>query len=218
MHCNEGVHEPEYALKHFGERTLEYYDDLGVTGPQMLASQCVQLSERERAIIAAKGVKVTHMPLSNCEVGGGVAPVPAQLAAGVTLGLGSDGYVNDFFEVMRGAFLIHKAHHQNPQVMPAHVVWYLATEGGARALGLEKVGRLEPGWAADLQLIDAVLPTPVAEHNLYEQLLLWRNHTHVRDVMVAGRWRVRDGVVLDADLEQMRARLHANARRMWAKA
>ena len=41
MHCNEGVHEPEYALKHFGKRTLEYYDDLGVTGPDMMASQCV---------------------------------------------------------------------------------------------------------------------------------------------------------------------------------
>ena len=217
MHCNEGVHEPEYALKHFGKRTLEYYDDLGVTGPGMMASQCVQLSDRERAIIAEKGIKVTHMPLSNCEVGGGIAPIPQQIAAGVTLGLGSDGYINDFFEVMRGAFLIHKAHHQNPQVMPAHEVWYLATEGGARAMGMEKVGRLEPGWAADLQLIDATLPTPVSEHNLYEQLLLWRNHTHVKDVMVAGQWRVRNGLVLNADLGQMRARLHENAERMWAK-
>jgi len=44
MHCNEGVHEPNYALEHFGQRTLEYYDRLGVTGPGMLASQCVQLS------------------------------------------------------------------------------------------------------------------------------------------------------------------------------
>jgi cytosine/adenosine deaminase-related metal-dependent hydrolase len=217
MHCNEGVHEPNYALEHFGRRTLEYYDQLGVTGPAMLASQCVQLSERERAIIAQRGIKVTHMPLSNCEVGGGIAPVPQQLAAGVTLGLGSDGYINDFFEVMRGAFLIHKANQQNPQVMPAPEVWYLATEGGARSLGLERVGRLEPGWAADLQLIDATLPTPVAAHNLYDQLLLWRNHTHVRDVMVAGTWRVRNGVVLDADLEAMRARLQANAERMWQK-
>ncbi|MCA9935076.1 MAG: amidohydrolase family protein [Ardenticatenaceae bacterium] len=217
MHCNEGVHEPEYALKHFGKRTLEYYDDLGVTGPDMMASQCVQLSARERAIIAEKGIKVTHMPLSNCEVGGGIAPVPEQLAAGVTLGLGSDGYINDFFEVMRGAFLIHKAHQQNPQVMPAHQVWYLATEGGARAMGLEKVGRLQPGWAADLQLIDAALPTPAAPHNLYDQLLLWRNHSHVSDVMVAGQWRVRNGVVLGADLGQMRARVHENAERMWEK-
>ncbi|HMR66875.1 MAG TPA: amidohydrolase family protein, partial [Anaerolineae bacterium] len=171
----------------------------------------------ERAIIAERGLKVTHMPLSNCEVGGGIAPIPEQIAAGVTLGLGSDGYINDFFEVMRGAFLIHKASHQNPQVMPAHEVWYLATEGGARAIGLDKVGRLEPGWAADLQLIDATLPTPVAEHNLYDQLVLWRNHTHVRDVMVAGQWRVLKGVVLEADLGAMRARVQANAERMWQK-
>jgi 5-methylthioadenosine/S-adenosylhomocysteine deaminase len=88
FHCNEGVHEPEYALQHFGKRTLEYYDELGVAGPQMMASQCVQLSEREREIIAARGVKVTHMPLSNCEVGGGIAPMPQQMAAGVTLGFG----------------------------------------------------------------------------------------------------------------------------------
>ncbi len=219
MHCNEGVHEPNYALEHFGQRTLEYYDALGVTGPNMLASQCVQLSERERAIITERGVKVTHMPLSNCEVGGGIAPIPQQVAAGVTLGLGSDGYINDFFEVMRGAFLIHKAHQQNPQVMPAATVWYLATEGGAKSIGLEKVGRLEPGWAADLQLIEAAtLPTPAAEHNLFDQLLLWRNHTHVRDVMVAGAWRVFNGEVLNTDLGALRARVRASADRMWQKA
>jgi cytosine/adenosine deaminase-related metal-dependent hydrolase len=217
-HCNEGVHEANYALEHFGMRTLEYYDALGVTGPGMMASQCVQLSERERAIIAETGIRVTHMPLSNCEVGGGIAPIPQQMAAGVTLGLGSDGYVNDFFEVMRGAFLIHKAAHLNPQVMPADQVWYLATEGGARALALDRIGRLEPGWAADMQIIDAAFPTPASDHNLYDQLVLWRNHTHVRDVMVAGTWRVRDGIVLDADLGAMRARVHDNARRMWAKA
>ena len=217
-HCNEGVHEPRYALEHFGQRTLAYYDELGVTGPEMMASQCVQLSERERAIIGERGIRVTHMPLSNCEVGGGIAPVPELTDAGVTMGLGSDGYINDFFEVMRGACLIHKANHQNPQVMPAHKVWYLATEGGARALGWDDVGRLEPGWAADLQLIDASLPTPIAAHNLYEQLLLWRNHRHVRDVMVAGVWRVQDGVVLDADMGALRARVQENAQRMWERA
>lgn len=216
-HCNEGVHEPEYALKNFGKRTLEYYEDLGVTGPGMMASQCVQLSEKERAIIAKNDIKVTHMPLSNCEVGGGIAPVPEQLAAGVTLGLGSDGYINDFFEVMRGAFLIHKANHQNPQVMPAHEVWYLATEGGAHALGWEKIGRLASGWAADLQLIDATLPTPLTKHNLYEQMLLWRNHSHVRDVMVNGIWRMKNRMVFDANMKDIRANVARNAVRVWNK-
>ena len=73
--------------------------------------------------------------LGLCEVGAGIAPVPELLEAGVTVGLGSDGYVNDFYEVVRATFLIHKAHKQDPRVMPAPLVWHLATEGGALALG-----------------------------------------------------------------------------------
>ena len=197
MHASEGTYEPENAVRNFGGRTFEYYDRLGVAGPSMQASQCVQITPAEIDILARRGVRVTHMPLSNCEVGGGIAPVPAMLAAGITVGLGSDGYITDMFEVMRGAFLIHKAHQQDPRVMPAHQVWYLATEGGACALGLERVGRLAPGWQADLQLIDSTLPTPVEAWNLYDQLLLYRSRRDVRAVMVAGRWRVREGSVLE---------------------
>ena len=214
-HCNEGVHEGAWCEEHVGKRTMEYYDELGVAGPNFLASQCVQLSDREREIIAARGVRVTHMPLANCEVGGGIAPIPELVDAGVTMGLGSDGYVNDFFEVMRGAFLLHKARLLDPGTMPAATVFGLATEGGARALGLDRVGRLDPGWSADLMLVDAQFPTPLTEHNLFEQLVLWRNHTHVRDVMVAGEWRVRNGEVLGADLDAMRARTQEQAQRLW---
>lgn len=215
MHASEGTYEPEHALKHFGGRTFEYYDRLGVAGPSMQASQCVQITPAEIDIIARRGVRVTHMPLSNCEVGGGIAPVPDLLAAGVSVGLGSDGYVTDMFEVMRGAFLIHKAHRQDPRVMPANLVWRLATEGGAAVLGLAGVGRLAPGWQADLQLIDSTLPTPAESWNLYDQLLLYRSRRDVRAVMVAGQWRVRDGEVLDADEAALRARAHAAARRLW---
>jgi len=66
-------------------------------------------------------------------------------------------------------------------------------------------------------VIDAALPTPLADHNLYDQVLLWRSASHVRDVMVAGEWRVRNGVVLGADLGAMAARVHTNAERMWQK-
>ena len=214
-HCNEGVHEGAWCEEHVGKRTMEYYDELGVAGPSFLASQCVQLSDRERQLIAERGVRVTHMPLANCEVGGGIAPIPELIDAGVTVGLGSDGYVNDFFEVMRGAFLLHKARLLDPATMPAATVFGMATEGGARALGLDHVGRLDPGWSADLVLVDAEFPTPLTEHNLFEQLVLWRNHTHVADVMVAGEWRVRGGEVLGADLAAMRAATQAQAERLW---
>ncbi len=215
-HCNEGVHEAEWCLEHRGAPTLEWYDMIGVAGPRMLASQCVQVSARERDVIADREVRVVHMPLANCEVGGGIAPIPELLEAGVTVGLGSDGYINDFYEVMRGAFLVHKARLLDPGVMPAAEVVHLATEGGARALNLGRVGRLEHGWSADLQLVDLDLPTPVTEHNLLDQIVLWRNHRHVRDVMVAGTWRVRAGEVLGADLAELRARVHEQAERLWA--
>ncbi len=214
-HCNEGVHEGQWCQEHHGMRTMEFYDQLGVAGPGFLASQCVQLSESEVEIVATRGVKVAHMPLANCEVGGGIAPIPELVAGGTTIGLGSDGYVNDFFEVMRGAFLLHKARLLDPGVMPAAKVFAMATEGGAAALGLDQVGRIEPGWVADLQLVDALFATPVTEDNLLDQFVMWRNHSHVRDVMVAGRWRVRGGEVLDADIDRMRAVTHEQARRLW---
>jgi cytosine/adenosine deaminase-related metal-dependent hydrolase len=217
-HVAEGTYEPEHALKNYGMRTLPYYDQLGVAGDGFLASQCVQIEPAEIALMAARGVRMTHMPLSNCEVGGGIAPVPTLVEAGVTVGLGSDGYIDDFFEVMRGAFLIHKANHQNPQVMPAHLVWYLATEGGAKALGYDKIGRIETGWQADMQLIDANLPTPVAEHNLYEQMLLYRNSENVSAVLVAGEVKVKNGEVLNADWDQLQAHTREAAARLWSAA
>jgi len=217
-HVSEGTYEPEYCQGTFGMRTIPYYQQLGVASPHFLASQCVQLSPEEVSLIASSGIRVSHMPLSNCEVGGGIAPIPQLIAAGATVGLGSDGYIDDFFEVMRGAFLIHKANQLNPMVMPAQQVWYMATEGGAKALNLEKIGRLEPGWQADLQLIDAHFPTPLEEHNLYDQLLLYRNLQDVQAVMVAGQTVMQKGEVLGADYAQLIANTHQAAKALWKQA
>ena len=219
-HVNEGVYEGRWCQEHHGMRTLEYYERLGVASPRFQASQCVQLSFREIDIVAGSGVRVSHMPLSNCEVGGGIAPVPELLARDVTIGLGSDGYLNDMFSVMRGAFLVHRAATLNPDAISAAQVLHMATEGSARALGLERVGRLAPGWHADLQLVElegaAGLPTPVEAHNLLDQLILWRNGSHVNRVMVAGDWIVEDGEVIGADMAQLRVRTREQAKRLWS--
>lgn len=218
MHVSEGTYEPKYSLETHGLRPLAYYDELGVASPVMLASQCVQVDTAEVELMARRGVKMTHMPLSNCEVGGGIAPVPDLVSAGVTLGLGSDGYIDDFFEVMRGAFLIHKANHQDPRVMPAELVWKLATQGGAEAIGLERVGRLAPGWQADLILIGGDMPTPLTEHNLYDQLVLYRNQGDIKMVMVGGETLVDGGEERGVDPEALRAEVHKQAARLWEAA
>ncbi len=219
-HVNEGVHEGLWCEEHHGMRTLEFYERIGAASPRFQASQCVQLSRREIDIIADTGVRVSHMPLSNCEVGGGIAPVVEMLERGVTVGLGSDGYLNDMFAVMRGAFLLHRAATLDPGAISAAAVLHMATEGSARTLGLERVGRLEPGWHADLQLVDVDgprgLPTPVQAHNLLDQLVLWRNGSHVSRVMVGGDWIVDGGEVIGADLGELRARTLEQAARLWS--
>ena len=219
-HVNEGVHEGQWCEQHHGMRTLEFYDRIGAASPRFQASQCVQLSQREIEIIADNGIRVSHMPLSNCEVGGGIAPVLELLDRGVTVGLGSDGYLNDMFAVMRGAFLLHRAATLDPGAISAAAVLHLATEGSARTLGLERVGRLEPGWHADLQLVDMEgpdgLPTPVEAHNLLDQLILWRSAGHVRKVMVGGDWIVDGGAVIGADRAALRARTREQAARLWS--
>jgi len=231
MHLSEGPYEPQYCLAHFGVRPVAYYERLGVLGDHVLASQCVQVDAEEVAILARRGVHVSHQPLSNCEVGGGFAPVPEMLEAGINVALGSDGYLNNFFEVMRAAALMPKARLLDPGTMPAGAVWTMATQNGARALGFKDLGTLVPGHQADLLLISADLPTPLVSHpstlrlrsgqassghcNLAEQLLLWRNPVHLRGVMCAGRWLLRDGQVIGADEETVRARVVEAARRLW---
>ncbi|HJM29171.1 MAG: amidohydrolase family protein [Acidimicrobiales bacterium] len=217
VHCNEGTHEGVWCEENHSKRPLELYEDLGVTNTKFIASQCVHLSEKEKEILERNEIKVTHMPLANCEVGGGIAPIPELLDQGITIGLGSDGYINDFYEVMRGAFLVHKARLRDPGVMSAQNVLEMATFGGAKALGLTNVGKLNEGFSADLQIIDAKFPTPVTAENIVEQVILWRNSAHVKDVMVAGKWLVRDKQVLDIDKEAVRTALHEQAKRLWAK-
>jgi 5-methylthioadenosine/S-adenosylhomocysteine deaminase len=215
MHLSEGTYEPEYCLAHFGQRPVDYYDRLGVLGPHVLASQCVQVDADEVDILARRGVHVSHQPLSNCEVGGGFAPVPEMLAAGINVALGTDGYVHNFFEVMRAAALMPKARLLDPGVAPAAAVWTMATQNGARALGLDDLGILAPGNQADLLLVGADLPTPLAPHNTADQLLLWRSPGDLRGVMCAGRWLLWDGQVVDQDPEAIRERVAAAAARLW---
>ncbi|MDR0841325.1 MAG: amidohydrolase family protein [Christensenellaceae bacterium] len=216
MHLSESVAEPDWCLAHLGKRPVETYAEWGVLDADVLASQLVQLNEAEIALYAKSGAGAVSMPLSNCEVGGGVAPVPALLRAGVQVGLGSDGYINSFFEVMRGAFLIHKAHLQNPQVMDAKTVFTMATAMGAKALGNAQIGALAPGMQADVITIRTDdTPTPVNLKNIYDQVVLFRNPGDVEHVFVQGRPLKLNGRLQTLDKAAIRERLREQSAQFW---
>jgi len=215
LHLSESSYEPEVSLKRYGIRPVEWYDRLGFWDSSVLASQVVALDHSEIDILAECGVRLVHMPLSNCEVGGGIAPVPAMIARGIRPGLGTDGYINDPFEVMRGAFLIHKGALQDPQVMPAETVLSMATSWGAKAVGLPRVGTLAPGECADLIGIDLSFDTPLTKGNVLDQIVLYRNGNDVALSIVDGTLLMKDHELLTLDMEEIRHEATVQARRLW---
>jgi cytosine/adenosine deaminase-related metal-dependent hydrolase len=215
MHLSESVFEPGWTKEHYDQYPVDVYEEIGYMDKNVFASQCVQMQDHELDIMAKRGARAIHMPLSNCEVGGGVAPVSSMLKRGMQGSLGTDGYVNNFFEVMRGAFLIPKAYKQDPMEMPAKAVYDMATWLGAQAMGIPDAGRLEEGCLADIITIDLDTPTPINEHNVYDQLVLFRNPQNVNDVMVDGKFLKRDKKLLTVDAGAIKAELRAKAARFW---
>ena len=215
MHLSESIFEPTWCHEHLGKGPVEYYDELGYLDENVLASQVVQVTDEEIDLLAKRGVKAVSMPISNCEVGGGFAPISKMLAKGMTVGLGTDGYVNNFFEVMRGAFLMHKANEQSTQTMPADLVYKMATSLGADACGFEGCGRLVEGAKADVITLDLDIPTPINEHNVYDQVVLFENPEHVVNVFVDGRALKRDYKLTTMDKAAVKARMREVADGFW---
>ncbi|MEF9946449.1 MAG: amidohydrolase family protein [Lachnospiraceae bacterium] len=215
MHLSESVFEPNWCMEHYGKTPVEVYEELGYLDSNVLASQVVQVKDMELDILAKHGVKVVSMPLSNCEVGGGFAPVTKMLERGMTVGLGTDGYVNNFFEVMRGAFLMHKANQQDPQVMSAECVYKMATCMGAKAIGIEETGSLKEGNFADMITVSTELPTPINTKNVYDQLVLFCNPEQVINVMGNGNWLKKEGQVVTLNKEKSRKELYEITKKFW---
>lgn len=215
MHLSESVYEPNEVYKLYQKTPVETYEGWNILDENIFASQVVQVSDDEIELISKSNMRAVSMPLSNCEVGGGVAPVEKLLNKGVQVGLGTDGYINNFFEVMRGAFLIHKAYQQDPQAMPAEVVYDMATRMGAKALGLDGVGEIKEGYFADIITIDIDTPTPINKHNVFDQLILFRNPEHVRDVIVNGRRIKENGQIITMSVESTKEELREATNQFW---
>jgi 5-methylthioadenosine/S-adenosylhomocysteine deaminase len=120
---------------------------------------CVWLEEEEIEILARTRAKVATCPQSNMKLGSGIAPLKEMLAAGISVGLGTDGCASnntlDLFSEMDICAKLHKVKDHDPTALPAASVLQMATLGGAGLLGMEKdIGSLEPGKKADIVLVD----------------------------------------------------------------
>lgn len=219
IHLAETRWEVQKLLEEKGMSPVAYLADLGVLSERTLAAHCVHLSPEDIALLAEFEVKVAHNPVSNLKLASGVAPVPALLAAGVTVGLGTDGAAsNNTLDLLRDAqlaALLHKGSTGDPTVLPARAVLDMVTGSGARALGLEqRVGTLRPGWEADLVCFSLEGPNATPVYDPYSHLVCAARAGDVRHVLVRGRVVVRERELQTIDLERLRAQAGEVARRV----
>ncbi|MGM0570249.1 amidohydrolase family protein [Marinobacter sp.] len=229
-HASEQKEEEQAVTAEFGRRSLAMLDHYGILGEQTLLAHCVWLNNDEIARVADTGTSIAHCPVSNAKLASGVAPVPELLAAGVTVGLGTDGPVCNnsltLFEEMKFASLIQKATRLDATALPADQVLRMATINGAKALGLDhEIGSLEPGKKADLLLLDTgqanLAPVSVDEQggNLIWNLVFAAGTTNVDSVWVDGHQLIARGQPVQigaasviADARQQGLRLHEACR------
>ena len=215
FHLSESIYEVDHCLKDYGKLPVKYYDDLRLLDENVLASQCVKINEEEIKILKERNVKAVHMPLSNCEVGGGFAPIPKLLEEGVEVALGTDGYINDFFTVMKAAFLLHKASKEDASVMPASTVFKMATEYGAKVLGWKDTGKLIPNNKADFIIMEDNFKTPVTLDNIFDQIVVQGEKEYIDSVYINGRSVLENKELKIIDKKEVSKEMRAVAEEFW---
>ena len=159
MHLKETPEDDDMCRRYYGMGIVDLLEEIGFLTDRFLAVHCVNLTEREIATLAERGVSISHNPAANLYLGSGVAPIPACAAAGVNVCLGTDGAASnnatDMLDAMRLAAMVQKGVLRDATAMSARQVVRMATAGGARALGREgALGTLEVGKRADVVLFN----------------------------------------------------------------
>jgi 5-methylthioadenosine/S-adenosylhomocysteine deaminase len=200
IHLAETEDELKDAQTRYGATPTAYLDSIGFWRPTTIAAHGVWVNDEDIAILKRRGVGVSHNPESNMKLASGAAPVVKYLAAGVALGLGTDGAASnndlDMFEAMRQASFLAKHATRDPRALPASTALDLATIGGARVLGMERqIGSLEPGKRADLITVAMGAARQTPEYDPVSHLVYVTRGDDVRNTIVNGKVLMRDRVV-----------------------
>jgi 5-methylthioadenosine/S-adenosylhomocysteine deaminase len=209
LHANETRDEVEPIVDERGERPLAYADSVGALGSDAFVAHCVHVDDSEIGLLAETDTAAVHCPASNMKLASGMAPVQRLHEAGVTVALGTDGAASnndlDLFDEMRDAAMVGKLAAGDASAVPAEAVVEMATAAGADALGLPG-GRIAPGAAADLAVVDLEAPHLTPVHDPVSQLVYAARGSDVRHTVCDGQVLMRDREVLTLDAESIRER------------
>lgn len=213
IHLHETRGEVLQAVEATGERPLDSLNAIGLLGPRTQCVHMTDLGQQDIALLAATGAHVIHCPQSNMKLASGAAPISKLMAAGVNVALGTDSAASNndlnMFAEMQSAALLAKLASGDATALPAADALYMATMGGARALGLEsEIGSLEAGKQADLIAVDLSGPECQPLYNPQSQLVYACNGSQVTHAWVAGQLLLDDREFTRLELPALQARIH----------
>ncbi len=206
-HLAETVDEERFCLERYGCRPVDLLEETGWLTDRVWLAHGIHFSTDEVAKLGRHGLGVCHCAASNMVLASGICRTKELEAAGVKVGLGVDGSASNdasnMMEALRHALMIGRLRYGADAVTHGDVIRW-GTEGSARCLGRDDIGRIAPGLQADLALFTLDEPRFAGAHDPVAALVLCGAHRADR-VMVGGVWRVVDGLPVGIDLAALMA-------------
>jgi 5-methylthioadenosine/S-adenosylhomocysteine deaminase len=222
IHVAEMRKEYVDSLAKNGTTPVQYLERIEFLGPDVLAAHCIWLDFSDMKILAERQVGCVHNPSSNMMLASGVAPVVDERAAGMRVGLGTDGPSGsnndlDMMEEMDLASKLQKTSRVDPRALGAKGALEMATIEGARALHMEKeIGSLETGKKADFVILNLDVPNAVPMYDVYSQIVYALKASEVETVVVGGKTLLKNGKLLTVDEAKAMAKAKEYAKQVQA--
>jgi 5-methylthioadenosine/S-adenosylhomocysteine deaminase len=223
-HLSETAREVSESREQREATPIGYASRVGAFDVRCIAAHCVHATEDDIILLRERGVGVAPCPSSNLKLASGIAPIRRFIEAGVRTGLGTDGPASnddqDMWTEVHLAALLPKGTSGDPTAVPAQQALALATSGGARAIHLDHlIGSLVPGKRADIAVVElgrlhSAPRYAYAPDAIYTHLVYSARAGDVRDVLVDGRWLMRDRQLLTVDEQDVLRRAQALAERI----
>ncbi len=220
MHLAESKIQAVSGVARYGKTLTAHLDDLGILGPRFTGAHSVWLDDDDIRRMADNGASVAHNPGSNLRLGSGVAPVRDMLAAGVNVGIGTDGSNcsdnQNMFEATRIASFASRIRSPDYATwLSADEVLTAATLGSARTLGMDgEIGRIEAGYKADMVFLDLDNINFVPFNDPTNQIVHSEDSSAVASVMIGGRMVLDEGRFTTFDYPKLMTDVEAAVERL----
>ena len=214
-HVAEGLNEPAFMQETYGKTTVQWLHDIGFLASDITAAHCSQLTASDITLLAEHDVKVAHCPVCNAKLVSGTMDLQSLLAAGVTVGLATDGPAShntlDTFQEMKYAAVTHKQATGDPTFLTTRQVLGMATRESAKAMHRPELGTIAVNTPADITIVDMSGAHVAPLYDIEAALVYGSRADDVTHTIVGGQLVLDDRQVVGVDEEQVVARFTEHA-------